>query len=70
MGNIFIAFLSLVTSKSDDLERYSLVRVVVESTSQIPIKYANYANIFLEEGAIALLRDARVEYYIKIKEGK
>ena len=57
-------------SREDDLERCSLVSIVVDSPQEIPQQYADYTNIFLEKGAAALSRDAHIEYCIEIKEGK
>ena len=69
-GSMFVAFLSPVLSQDHDPEQCSMVGAASRNPLEIPKQYADYADVFSEEGAAALPRDARVEHRIEIEAGK
>ena len=69
-GSMFVTFLLPVLSQDHDPEQYSIVEAASRNPLEIPKQYANYADVFSEEGAAALPQDARIEHHIEIKAGK
>jgi NhaP-type Na+/H+ and K+/H+ antiporter len=63
---IYIVFIALmVLMWSDGVELY----IIEIEEIQLSSKYANYANIFLEEEVVKFLESTHVKHAIPIKEG-
>ena len=70
VGSMFIAFLSPVLSQDHDPKQCSMVEAASRNPLEIPKQYADYTDMFSEEEAAALPRDARIEHHIEIEAGK
>jgi hypothetical protein len=63
---IYIVFIApVVLMRSDDIELYAIEAEEI----QLPSKYANYADVFLEEEVAKFLESTHVEHAIPIEEG-
>jgi RNase H-like domain found in reverse transcriptase/Reverse transcriptase (RNA-dependent DNA polymerase) len=69
VGHIMVAYVSPADSMSGNTQ-CSFVGGAVGSTPALPPKYQEFEDVFSEEGAAALPRDARVEHRIEIEAGK
>ena len=69
-GSMMVAFMSPVIDIDEHTSACSFIGAVTTGFPDLPEAYASYADVFSEEGAAALPRNARVQHRIEVETGK